>query len=38
MLIGFTWLRKDIPPDTSEHGNEIFDSKNGREFIDNGRE
>jgi len=38
MLIGFMWLRIDTAPDTSEHSDEIFDWKNGREFIEHSRE
>ena len=32
------WLRIDTAPDTSEHSDEIFDWKNGREFIEHSRE
>jgi hypothetical protein len=38
MLIGFMWLRIDTAPDASKHGDEIFYSKNGREFIEHARE
>jgi hypothetical protein len=38
MLIGFMWLRIDTAPDTYEHGDEIFDSKNGGVFIEHARE
>jgi hypothetical protein len=38
MLIGFMWLRIDTAPDTSENSDEIFFSKNDREFMEHARE
>jgi hypothetical protein len=38
MLIGFRWLTIGTAPDTYEQYNELFDSINGREFIEHVRE